>query len=89
MDIDSNCPYLLFGETTSHLTSKLNVMDGQTGGGGILGKVTRTLGANNSDYSITISASVNQVLTTKIIPYVSWCGYLYVCVGRFTCVFYF
>ena len=32
MDIDSNCPYLLpvFGETTSHLTSKLNVMDGQT-----------------------------------------------------------
>ena len=22
MDIDSNCPYLLFGETTSHLTSK-------------------------------------------------------------------
>ena len=21
MDIDSNCPYLLFGETTSHLTS--------------------------------------------------------------------
>ena len=28
MDIDSNCPYLLlvFGETTSHLTSKLNVM---------------------------------------------------------------
>ena len=29
MDIDSNCPYLLpvFGETTSHLTSKLNVMD--------------------------------------------------------------
>ena len=34
MDIDSNCPYLLpvFGETTSHLTSKLNVMDGQTGG---------------------------------------------------------
>ena len=33
MDIDSNCPYLLpvFGETTSHLTSKLNVMDGQTG----------------------------------------------------------
>ena len=31
MDIDSNCPYLLpvFGETTSHLTSKLNVMDGQ------------------------------------------------------------
>ena len=40
MDIDSNCPYLLpvFGETTSHLTSKLNVMDGrmdgQTDGGG-------------------------------------------------------
>ena len=39
MDIDSNCPYLLFGETTSHLTSKLNVTDGQTdrridGGGG-------------------------------------------------------
>ena len=38
MDIDSNCPYLLpvFGET-SHLTSKLNVMDGRTdrrGGGG-------------------------------------------------------
>ena len=34
MDIDSNCPYLLpvFGETTSHLTSKLNVMDGQTDG---------------------------------------------------------
>ena len=32
MDIDSNCPYLLpvFGETTSHLTSKLNVMDGGT-----------------------------------------------------------
>ena len=32
MDIDSNCRYLLpvFGETTSHLTSKLNVMDGQT-----------------------------------------------------------
>ena len=32
MDIDSNCPYLLpvFGETTSHLTSKLNVMNGQT-----------------------------------------------------------
>ena len=31
MDIDSNCPYLLpvFGETTSHLTSKLNVMDGR------------------------------------------------------------
>ena len=23
MDIDSNCPSLLFGETTSHLTSKL------------------------------------------------------------------
>ena len=22
MDIDSNCPYLLFGETNSHLTSK-------------------------------------------------------------------
>ena len=22
MDIDSNCPHLLFGETTSHLTSK-------------------------------------------------------------------
>ena len=22
MDIDSNCPSLLFGETTSHLTSK-------------------------------------------------------------------
>ena len=39
MDIDSNCPYLLpvFGETTSHLTSKLNVMDKRTdrrGGGG-------------------------------------------------------
>ena len=35
MDIDSNCPYLLpvFGETTSHLTSKLNVMDGRTEGG--------------------------------------------------------
>ena len=34
MDIYSNCPYLLpvFGETTSHLTSKLNVMDGQMGG---------------------------------------------------------
>ena len=34
MDIDSNCPYLLpvFGETTSHLTSKLNVMDGRTDG---------------------------------------------------------
>ena len=33
MDIDSNCPYLLpvFGETTSHLTSKLNVMDGRVG----------------------------------------------------------
>ena len=33
MDIESNCPYLLpvFGETTSHLTSKLNVMDGETG----------------------------------------------------------
>ena len=32
MDIDANCPYLLpvFGETTSHLTSKLNVMDGRT-----------------------------------------------------------
>ena len=32
MDIDSNCPYLLpvFGETTSHLTSKLNMMDGRT-----------------------------------------------------------
>ena len=30
MDIDSNYPYLLpvFGETTSHLTSKLNVTDG-------------------------------------------------------------
>ena len=29
MDIESNCPYLLpvFGETTSHLTSKLNVME--------------------------------------------------------------
>ena len=38
MDIDSSCPSLLFGETTSHLTSKLNVTegrtDGQTGGGG-------------------------------------------------------
>ena len=22
LDIDSHCPYLLFGETTSHLTSK-------------------------------------------------------------------
>ena len=35
MDIESNCPYLLpvFGETTSHLTSKLNVMDGRTDGG--------------------------------------------------------
>ena len=35
MDKDSNCPYLLtaFGETTSHLTSKLNVMDGRTDGG--------------------------------------------------------
>ena len=34
MDIDSNCPYLLpvFGETTSHLTSKLNVMDERTDG---------------------------------------------------------
>ena len=34
MDIDSNCPYLLpvFGETTSHLTSKLNMMDGRTDG---------------------------------------------------------
>ena len=34
MDIDSNCPYLLpvFGETTSHLTSKLNVMDGRMDG---------------------------------------------------------
>ena len=32
MGIDSNCPYLLpvFGETTSHLTSKLNVTDGRT-----------------------------------------------------------
>ena len=29
MDIDSNCPYLLpvFGETTFHLTSKLNMTD--------------------------------------------------------------
>ena len=38
MDIDSNCPYLLpvIGETTSHLTSKLNVMDGRTDGGGVL-----------------------------------------------------
>ena len=34
MDIDSNCPYLLFGETTSHLTSKLNVMDGRIGTNG-------------------------------------------------------
>ena len=25
MDIDSNCPHLLFGETTSHLTSKWRV----------------------------------------------------------------
>ena len=35
MDIESNCPYLLpvFGETTSHLTSKLNVMDGRRDGG--------------------------------------------------------
>ena len=48
MDIDSNCPYLLFGETTSHLKNcfekihqcvflvtvrKLNVTDGQMGGG--------------------------------------------------------
>ena len=35
MDIDSNCPCLLpvFGETTSHLTSKQNVMDGRTDGG--------------------------------------------------------
>ena len=34
MDIDSNCPLLpVFGETTSHLTSKLNVMDGRTDGG--------------------------------------------------------
>ena len=34
MDIDCNCPSLLpvFGETTSHLTSKLNVMDGRTDG---------------------------------------------------------
>ena len=32
MDIDSNCPYLLFGETTSHLTSKLSVTDGRTDG---------------------------------------------------------
>ena len=32
MDIYSNCPYLLFGETTSHLTSKLNVTDGRTDG---------------------------------------------------------
>ena len=34
MDIDFNCPYLLpvFWETTSHLTSKLNVMDGRTDG---------------------------------------------------------
>ena len=33
--VDSNCPHLLlvFGETTSHLTSKLNVMDGRTDGG--------------------------------------------------------
>ena len=30
MDIDSNCPDQLFGETTSHLTSKLNVTDGRT-----------------------------------------------------------
>ena len=29
-DIDSNCPYLLFGETTSHLTSKQNVTDRRT-----------------------------------------------------------
>ena len=35
MEIDSNCPYLLFGETTSHLTSKLNVMDGRTDGRGV------------------------------------------------------
>ena len=36
MDIGSNYPYLLpvFGETTSHLTSKQDVMDGQAGGGG-------------------------------------------------------
>ena len=26
MDKDSNCPYLLFGETTSHLTSKLKLL---------------------------------------------------------------
>ena len=26
IDIDSNCPYLLFGETTSHLTSKWNII---------------------------------------------------------------
>ena len=29
MDIDSNCLYLLFGETTSHLTSKLSVTAGR------------------------------------------------------------
>ena len=29
MDIDSNYPHLLFGETTSHLTSKQNVTDRQ------------------------------------------------------------
>ena len=33
MDIDSNCPYILFGEITSHLTSKLNVTDGRIDGG--------------------------------------------------------
>ena len=33
MDIDSNCPYLLFGETTSHLNSKVNVTDGRIDGG--------------------------------------------------------
>ena len=31
MDIDSNCPYLLFGETISHLTSKLNLTDRRGG----------------------------------------------------------
>ena len=33
MDIDSNCLLPVFGETTSHLTSKLNVMDRRGGGG--------------------------------------------------------
>ena len=42
MDIDSNCPHLLlvFGETTSHLTSKLNVIDG---GGSIICNVENSI----------------------------------------------